>query len=83
MIVWTKLNGTPGAMPDEPGRYLCAFADGTVETFDIEYDDIENGGWGYGGAKMLYWTDVPEHPDLHNWISWNENEHYGEQHGHR
>ena len=78
-IEWVEMDGKPGTMPDEEGLYLCAFSDGTVETFHIDNDDIHGGGWRLGACKLTHWADVPAHPNLHNWISWNENEHYGEQ----
>jgi hypothetical protein len=56
-------------MPDECGFYLCAFEDGTIETFPIydhEIQDIEDGfiiEWGIETCHVTHWTPLPDPPN--------------------
>lgn len=52
---WTEVES--GGMPDEEGWYLCAFSDGSVETFHIA------SGWRSNSAcRLTHWTANPAHP---------------------
>lgn len=63
-------------MPDEPGSYLVAWDDGTVETYCIDQEEIDKGqvtfeDWHFEGRSKVYtgvtdathWAFQPEHPN--------------------
>jgi len=60
-IEWNEITG-PGSLPDDPGKYLCAFSDGSVETFNLDEDDIARGGWACDTCRITHWADHPKHP---------------------
>lgn len=54
--------------PDQPGRYLAAWPDGTVETIRIGEDELsEHGEWTARANAVVrnatHWAYVPIHPD--------------------
>lgn len=54
--------------PDAPGMYLCAFSDGTIETFPLGEDEVELEDctfWrvpGFKGTIITHWAELPKHP---------------------
>ena len=52
-----------GEMPSEPGTYLVAFRDGTVESYPMDERDINNGEIRCGNTIGDYWAHSPPHPD--------------------
>lgn len=57
---WTEVESA--GMPEEEGWYLCAFSDGSVESFYIADDDIAEGGWSSMNISLTHWTANPAHP---------------------
>ncbi|CAM0006263.1 hypothetical protein VPHK375_0004 [Vibrio phage K375] len=58
-------------LPDEVGKYLCAFSDGTVESFD--FDKADDGRYGITDVgnefyscrqwQVTHWMELPKHPE--------------------
>ena len=64
------------ALPDNPGSYLVAWSDGTVETYNIDEEEIAKGfivfeDWHFEGRSKVYtgvtdathWAFQPDHPN--------------------
>ena len=60
-LLWTPVG--PGEMPHDPGLYLVAFSDGTVESYPIEPGEINAGVIRSGNLVGEYWALNIEHPD--------------------
>ena len=61
MIKW--INKSAYGVPDEPGTYICRFADGSVETYPYEYDDEDDilSHWhDEHRCPITHWTELPE-----------------------
>lgn len=64
MMGWISVNDR---MPPAVGDYLCAFDDGTVQSFDYTDLDIYRGYWGYQGiptSKVTHWMPLPDPPGV-------------------
>ena len=68
VIQWTdNLKYGP---PDEPGMYLVAFNDGTVESFNLWEDEVNNPNveWWTIPTRInkliiTHWAELPAHPE--------------------
>lgn len=60
-LLWSPV--APGEMPHEPGLYLVAFSDGTVETYPMEPGEIGVGKIRSGNLTGEYWALNIGHPD--------------------
>jgi hypothetical protein len=60
-LLWSPV--ALGEMPHEPGLYLVAFSDGTVETYPMEPGEINTGVIRSGNLKGEYWALNIGHPD--------------------
>ena len=52
-------------LPEESGEYLCAWSDGSIETFSFDVDDAEfatisglSKNW-----RVTHWMPLPAHPN--------------------
>ena len=63
MVKWMDTDDY--GMPQTEGWYLCAFNDGSVETFHIDESMFEE-GWTSDSGKVwiTYWAEVPKHPEV-------------------
>ena len=60
-LLWCPV--APGEMPHDPGLYLVAFSDGTVETYPMRLGEINVGSIRSGNLSGEYWALNLEHPD--------------------
>lgn len=52
-----------GEMPGEEGTYLVAWDDGSVESYPMDHQDIQDGEIRSGNIKGVYWARPIPHPD--------------------
>jgi hypothetical protein len=48
-------------LPEEDGMYLCAFDDGTIETFEFDCLD-DNEYWGVELISVTHWMPLQDLP---------------------
>lgn len=60
-LLWRPV--APGEMPHDPGLYLVAFSDGTVESYPMESGEINDGVIRSGNLRGEYWALNIRHPD--------------------